>query len=579
MKFSFNDNFKYMKSAYFYIILFLLASCANIQPPQGGPEDKTPPKIVSYSPESLTRNFNKDYIEIEFSEYVNKNKVMENIFISPELELEFDFSGKTLEIEFKEELEKETTYALTIGADYTDLRGNNPEQSFALVFSTGSKIDTGSFSGRLLDKTPAGKGIFLYKISNINPDTLNPLTTGPDYRTVCGSTGIFRFLALSPGTYRCFAIDDKRKDNIYSQSVDDFGAAQSDIELVDGTAQPIRLRIGPPFDSEGPQLFNAEQISDNIISAKFSEEIDTTSITPDAFILSDSSQTQRINILSAFLKHEESKEVYLISENLIDSAKSYRIEINAENPILDIAGNAISDTAKVVYFTANGAKNEILPEVISTNIKDSSQAIKLDFIFEYIFTLPIDSTSISNAMDFKNLTDSTDIIPNFIMNGANILRIIPYEKLKSKTWYNISLNLNNLKLYNGNSFKDTTISIDFLTADTRSYGTLSGRIKEYNSENIIIIARHADNRTVFKTKADENGNWKIEDIPSSSYSIEAFIDADNNGEYSYGSPYPWLSSEKFTFYPKPVKLALRWEVKDIIIDFTKQQPIQPNSQE
>lgn len=567
-----------MKSAYFYIVLFLLASCANIQPPKGGPEDTTPPKIVSYSPKSLTRNYDKDYIEIEFNEYINKNKVMENIFISPETELEFDFSGKSLEIKFKEELEKETTYALTIGADYTDLRGNNPDQSFALVFSTGSKIDTGSFSGHLIDKTPAGKGIFLYKISNINPDTLNPMTTPPDYRTVCGSTGIFHFLALSPGTYRCFAIDDKRKDNIYSQSIDDFGAALNDIEIVEGSAQPIRLRIGPPFDSEGPKLFSAEQLTENIISVSFSEDIDTNSISPEAFILSDSAKIFNLTILSAYIPHEESKKISIITENKLDSAVAYRLEINSEKPIKDLAGNEIADSAKTTYFTANGANKEIFPEIISLNIIDSAQSIKRDMIIEYNFSLPIDSTSISGALDFINLTDSSDIIPNVLMKAPNILQVIPFEKLNNKSWYNISLNLNRLKLYNGNIFKDTTISIDFLTADTRSYGSLSGRVKDYSSENIIIIARHADNKTVFRTKPDEKGNWEMKDIPSSSYIIEAYIDKNKDGKYSYGCPYPWQPAEIFAYYPKLVKLAQRWEVNDIIINFSEQTPIQPDFQ-
>jgi len=70
--------------------------------------DKIPPKIEYVYPAQGTVNFDKDYIEIEFSEYVDKRSVQEALFISPYIEktLEYEWTGTTVTITFPEELKK-----------------------------------------------------------------------------------------------------------------------------------------------------------------------------------------------------------------------------------------------------------------------------------------------------------------------------------------------------------------------------------------------------------------------------------------------------------------------------------------
>src|SRR5688572_25224720 len=97
------------------ILLLAVAGCANPAPPSGGPPDTDPPEISSASIGSGTRNFSGESITLEFSEYVDKPRVNENIFLSPPKNLEFDWSGRELEIRFPEGLDPNTTYALTVG--------------------------------------------------------------------------------------------------------------------------------------------------------------------------------------------------------------------------------------------------------------------------------------------------------------------------------------------------------------------------------------------------------------------------------------------------------------------------------
>ncbi len=57
----------------------LLLGCANQLPPGGGEVDKIPPEIIYSYPENGTINFKDDYIEFEFSEYVDKRSFKDAI--------------------------------------------------------------------------------------------------------------------------------------------------------------------------------------------------------------------------------------------------------------------------------------------------------------------------------------------------------------------------------------------------------------------------------------------------------------------------------------------------------------------
>ncbi len=115
-----------------------------------------PPQIVSVYPAPYTTFYDDSKIVLEFDEYVDRASVNESIFISPFLgELEFDWSGKEVEIRFQEKLKDNTTYVINVGTDVRDMRrGNRMAQAFALAFSTGASIDRGGIEGTVYPREP-----------------------------------------------------------------------------------------------------------------------------------------------------------------------------------------------------------------------------------------------------------------------------------------------------------------------------------------------------------------------------------------------------------------------------------------
>ena len=65
--------------------LLALGSCAAISSPQGGPRDKTPPRLIATSPDSAARNVKQQFIRLRFSEPIQLKELTKNLLITPQL--------------------------------------------------------------------------------------------------------------------------------------------------------------------------------------------------------------------------------------------------------------------------------------------------------------------------------------------------------------------------------------------------------------------------------------------------------------------------------------------------------------
>ncbi|MFB3057654.1 MAG: Ig-like domain-containing protein, partial [Ignavibacteriaceae bacterium] len=104
---------KITKQLILIILTFLLInSCANQLPPGGGEVDKIPPEVVEVYPSEGTINYDDNYFEIEFSEYVDRRSFKDALFISPNIEgrLNYEWTGTSISVEFVEGLKEDVTY-------------------------------------------------------------------------------------------------------------------------------------------------------------------------------------------------------------------------------------------------------------------------------------------------------------------------------------------------------------------------------------------------------------------------------------------------------------------------------------
>ena len=568
-----NNNVQALRlfASFLFLFIFLIInSCAVIEAPSGGPKDTIPPEITYISIQRGTLNFSEKNIYLKFSKYMDKAKVLENLSISPKTELKFDWSGKELEIMFQKPLDTNTTYSLQLGTEYTDYYNVKPAEAFELIFSTGNRLDSGIISGKLIDERPAGAYIFVYNITNINPDTLNFKQTMPNYRVQIGTSGEFRLGAIKDGKYRVFAIRDEFKNELYDDN-DAFGSPENDVEVKDAKSLPIVLRIGPPVDKTPPELVSAEANYSNLIVARFSEILDSNFVRAESFYLVDSTNSSPLTI-SGVSFAGNNRDVAIYTQEKLDSARMYLLTAFklSEFSIRDTSGNLI-DSMNMAKFNGYSRIDSTKPLINAYPFMDSVSNIAQNKFMRFIFSIPVDTASVRNALTFKKLDSKIPSDFKILPFLNNVIRIEPTEIMEPETWYELILKNKNIKGLNGIFAQDTNIRLRFRTSDLRTLGNASGTVRgvDFCKDKLIISIFNKEKNKKYITKTDKEGKWSFLNLEPGEYTIEAFCDSNSDGFYNFGTAIPYTFSEPFFVVESKLNIRSRWNVEDFIINISE----------
>ena len=204
----------------FYILL--LAGCANIGSPDGGPYDETPPRVVQCTPEYKGVNVDKKKISILFNEYIKMENASEKVVVSPpQIEMpNIRTVGKKVKIDLFDSLQANTTYTVDFSDAIVDNNEGNPLGKYTYSFSTGPVIDTMEVSGTVLtaENLEPVKGILvgLHSADSTYDDSL--FLTRPLIRVArTNGSGQFTVKGVKSGRYRVFALQDMDGNYMFSQ--------------------------------------------------------------------------------------------------------------------------------------------------------------------------------------------------------------------------------------------------------------------------------------------------------------------------------------------------------------------------
>jgi len=202
----------------------ILCRCANTVTLQGGPKDTLPPKVMNIKPAWGTVNFGDKRIYIEFDEYVKLKDQQKEFLTSPLMGKPplLTIRGRGIQIDIKDTLVPNTTYAFDFGGAIQDNNEGNVLDGFRYVFSTGPEIDSMLMSGYCVDAytkdSIPGAMIFFYEAAKDTVPTGQDsvlLKRRPDAVAKGKGNGIFIAQNLKPVPYRVYAFDDKNNNQIY----------------------------------------------------------------------------------------------------------------------------------------------------------------------------------------------------------------------------------------------------------------------------------------------------------------------------------------------------------------------------
>ena len=543
------------------LLLGIIWSCANQLGPQGGEVDKIPPEVIHTFPDDRTTNYSENYIELEFSEYVDKRSVQDAIFISPNIEgnIDYDWSGTSLEITFEDSLQKDFTYTITVGTEVIDLNNRNKMASaFSFTFSTGPEIDYCSVTGKVYDKDPSGTFLFAYQLNDTIP---NPVNQKPVYVSQAGKDGNYSIMGMAPAKYRIFAIKDSFADLLYNTGDDNYGCPFQDIVLTKTDSLFSGLDYKLTLEDTLEAHLNEITMTDrNHILVEFNEAVDSTRLSTDNFAIVDSTTMAEHSVKMLYKSSGKTGSYFItFSDSLVEENNNYLTVRN----IYDRFGNLLNEeTASFVVATK---PDTVAPKVKSVDSEYAQSVV--DFLNPYLILNFDDGITPDSLSEALTLTDEEQVKLDFdivTIDNASF-RINIANTLEPKKDFELSLLYSLIPDAAGNSL-DTFYTSKFSTINELDFSGLSGTV--IGGTNIVIEIMNITTPGVkYNQPVDSLSSFKFDRVRPGDYLISCFSDINKNDKFDYGTVNPFGYSEKFVYYPDTLKLAARWPVGDVSIEF------------
>jgi len=269
-----------IKRLFWFLILpffLLLLGCANRQAITGGPRDHDPPKLLKATPPNMTRNFKAKTIQLDFDEFFKLNGTYTEITMSPTpaKNPEYKTKQKTLVINLKDTLEKNTTYVINFGKAIADVNESNVLKNFTYVFSTGPHIDSLSMSGRVINTlTGEREKDATVMLFTLKQDSLLFGKKKPTVYTTTDSAGNFSLNNLHADKYKIYALKEPNGGNkvydndkelvAFSKKIINLQRDTSAIELKLFKETPENFKlVDKRFDQDGKLFFSFNKSLNN----------------------------------------------------------------------------------------------------------------------------------------------------------------------------------------------------------------------------------------------------------------------------------------------------------------------------
>ena len=234
-----------------------VAACARQGAPPGGPVDKRPPVVIGTSPDTFA------HVETPFrgpvvfrfderiSERPGSGSLDDAVFVSPSTgNVRVTHGRQSLEVTIAGGYQPDHVYRITLLPVIKDLFGNQLQDPFELVFSTGAEITPSAVAGLIWDRK-TGQGLEDYLVTATSGDSTVYLA-----RTDTG--GIYALRYLVPGTYAFTAFQDRnRNERVDSmevqgtlmQTLTGADTLFTDIPVIQPDTSPAKLTRADVLDS------------------------------------------------------------------------------------------------------------------------------------------------------------------------------------------------------------------------------------------------------------------------------------------------------------------------------------------
>jgi hypothetical protein len=521
----------------FFISVAILAGCASLQTPQGGPRDTEAPKVLEEVPKNLSRNFKGKKVEITFDEFFKLTNEFTEITISPETETQpsFKVKQKTLEISFKDSLEENTTYSINFGKAIQDVNESNILKNYSFVFATGPNLDSLTISGQVIssiDNKPVLDATVL--LFPLKKDTLFGKKK-PSIYTVTDSSGNFKLKNLREDIYQVYALKESSGDRIYNSPNEEVAFIKNPITLKKDTSKVLLTLFKQ--EPEKFRIVDRKIESSEKISAYFNKTLEKPSV---AFIGNFIPENPIIN----FSSKGDTVDIFL-RKITFDSLK---VVINNNGKVLDTITyrrNQKDEYKSTILFSNNLSEGKIVP---GRNL-------------QITFNQPIESLN-PNLIVIKEDTLARPGLAMKKVGDTYFTYQLDYP-WRIKKRYSLQLKEGAVKDIYGTENK--ALKLDFELDEVENYGNLSLNVTKVDSAKNYILQLLTEKNTLYKEFiVTKNETFNIINIPINKFKVKVIEDANKNGKFDSGNVYKKIQPEKSWLWDKEIVTRANWDREEKI---------------
>lgn len=537
------------KNLFFLMLALIVFGCASIQKPMGGPRDLTPPKLLKATPENMTRNFSAKKISLEFDEFFKLSNQYQEISISPAMEKmpEYNISRKVLNIDFKDSLQKNTTYVINFGKAIQDVNESNVLTNFTYVFSTGPHIDSLSMSGTVTNSiTQEKEKDATVMIFPLKQDSLLFGKKKPTIYTTTDSSGNFSLNNLHDGEYRIYALKEQSPNKIFDNDKELIGFSNKTINLSKDTSD-IKLALF----QQVPEKFRLSEkkfTPNGVFSMIFNKRLNNPSV---KIVYPPDFDNQKIAEIS---KTKDTALVYM--RNM--AFDSLRVAIYDNNKPIDttyqLKGKKESFTRILTFKYGISRDNKLKP---NTDLRITAN-LPIESFEQGLIVLSEDSVNLTNYTIRKDTASTRDLLIKYRWRPGSKYQLLLNEAAITD-------------IYNDKN-KRAGIAFEADKPENYSMLTLKVSVPEANKQYVIELLDEQKN-VVHTDVVTGNTSVVYRNFLTQKYKVRVIYDTNKNGRWDSGNVKRRLQPENIWLYDKEITLRANWEAEEPI-DIPK-EPVTP----
>ncbi len=573
-------------------------------------------------------NFKGNKVEITFDEIINLKDQQKKVIISPapKTQPQIRTVGKKLTIEFRDELEENTTYVIDFSNAIEDNNESNQLDGYTFAFSTGDEIDTLAVSGivlRACDLEPM-QHVIVGLHSNLDDTAFTNVPLERVSRT--NDRGKFTIRNLKPGSYHVFALSDVDGDYRMARTED---IAFLDDIIVPTTSEYTSQDTVFTFDHRVDTVMTGTHtlyLPNDLLLCMFNEGY-------RSHYIRQTSRPADNKLYMLFGAPNETPPQLEVLHPAQHAADWYRLQRNMENDSLfywitdsamikadtitvamtylrtDTADNLeqVTDTIHFGYRKPNSqikeeekkakereSRAKRLTQLLEKQEKAAAQGKELseDELEEIKELQRVDPNEVPKLNMELAKNGTIDVGDSIILKFDAPIASIDQNKIhleikRDTLWIPIQSNAlrqiddcNPMRYWLPfSTLPDSTYRLTIDSAAVTSvYGLHNDALKkelkvrgleEYanvyfkvNYTGKAFVELLASGEKVVRTATVRNGAFELLNVPPSTYYLRLIIDNNGNGKWDTGNYLNHLQPEEVYYYPKKMRLRANWDIDE-----------------